>query len=351
MAYLTIRKVAIRGMAAAVPKDVVNNVEAYKKWGDYSKVEKIIGIEQRHVAPDDMCVSDLFYVAGEKIISELNWKKSDIDAIVVVCQAPDYLQPPTACILQYRLGLSEDCYATDIPHGCSGWVYGLSIISSLMQTGEIRKGLLFAGETTTKLVSREDKTAWPLFGDAGTVTALEYTGDDNDSFKFCLSTNGAGYKDIIIRDGGYRHPFNEHTLDMIDYGDGVIRNANQMAMEGMSVFSFAISKAPKQVKELISHFNVDAASIDYYVLHQANMFIDEKIRKKMKLPKEKVLYCIQAYGNTSSGSIPLTLVYQAKDMLQAKHLKLIGSGFGVGLSWASVYFETRNVVCSDIIEL
>lgn len=351
MAYLKVNKVAIRGIGAAVPKNVINNVESYKKWGDYSKVEKLIGIKQRHVVTDNMCVSDLFYAAGEKIISELGWNKEDIDALVVVCQTPDYIQPPTACILQYRLGLSNSCFATDIPHGCSGWVYGLSIISSLMQNGFIKKGLLFSGDTTTKCVSHEDKSTWPLFGDAGTVTALEYTGKDDDEFKFSLNTNGAGYKDIIIKDGGYRNPFNEHTLDMVDYGDGIVRNANQLAMEGMSVFSFAISQAPKQVKELIEHFNVDAEAIDYYVLHQANMFIDEKIRKKMKLPKDKVLYCIQDYGNTSSGSIALTLASQIKEKLQNNHLKLIGSGFGVGLSWASVYFETEHVICPGVIEV
>ena len=351
MAYLSINNVAIRGLAAAVPQNTINNVEAYNKWGDYSKVEKIIGIKQRHVVPENMCVSDLFYAAGEKIISELGWNKEEIDAIVVVCQTPDYIQPPTACILQYRLGLSENCFATDIPHGCSGWVYGLSIISSLMQNGSIRKGLLFSGDTTTKCVSHEDKSTWPLFGDAGTVTALEYTGKESNEFLFCLNTNGAGYKDIIIKDGGYRNPFNENTLKMVDYGDGVIRNANHLAMEGMSVFSFAISKAPKQVKELISHFNINEDEIDYYILHQANMFIDEKIRKKMKLPKEKVLYCIQEYGNTSSGSIPLTLASQASNSLRTKHLTLIGSGVGVGLSWASVYFETENVICPNIIEI
>lgn len=350
MAYLEINNVAIKGMAAAVPKNIVKNIDDYKKWGDYSKVERIIGIEQRHVCPPDMCVSDLFYAAGERIIQELGWDKSEIDAIVVVCQTPDYIQPPTACILQYRLGLSEDCFATDIPHGCSGWVYGLSILSSLMQNGYIKKGLLFSGDTPTKCVSSEDKTTWPLFGDAGTVTALEYE-EKAPAIHFCLNTNGKGYKDIIIKDGGYRNPFNEHTLDMVDYGDGIVRNSNHLAMDGMSVFSFAISKAPQQVKDLISHFNIDTNIIDYYVLHQANMFIDEKIRRKMKLSVDKVLYCIQEFGNTSSGSIPLSLVSQIPDKLKEGHLNLIGSGFGVGLSWASALFQTDHIACPEIVEV
>ena len=350
MAFFETNNVAIKGMAVCVPKNIEINIDSYAKWGDYSKVKDIIGIDQRHISPKDMCASDLFYGAGEKLISDLGWDKSEIKAIVVVTQTPDYIQPPVACILQNRLGLGQDCFATDIPHGCSGWVYGLSILSSLMQTGFIKKGLLFSGDTPTKCVSPEDKSTWPLFGDAGTCTALEYTEKDV-SIKFCCSTDGSGHQGIIIHDGGYRNPINEHSLDMIDYGDGIVRNKSHLAMDGMTVFSFAVSKAPKQIKDLIENFNIDTNSIDYYVLHQANMFMDEKIRKKMKLPIEKVLYCIQEFGNTSSGSIPLTLVSQAKNQLENSKLKLIGSGFGVGLSWAAAYFETDHIKVSEIVEI
>ena len=284
------------------------------------------------------------------MIEGLGWEKSEIDAIVCVTQTPDFIQPPVACILQNRLGLKEDCFATDIPHGCSGWVYGLSILSSIMQNGSIKKGLLFSGDTASKVASPEDKTTLPLFGDAGTCTALEYT-EEELSIKFALCTDGSGSDKIVIRDGGYRHPFSEHTLDMIDYGDGVVRNNNHIFMDGMSVFSFAISKAPKQIKDLIEKYSINQEEIDYYVLHQANLFMDEKIRRKMKLSKDKVLYCIEEFGNTSSGSIPLTLVSRAKDDLENKHLKLIGSGFGVGLSWAAAYFETDHIVCPGVIEI
>lgn len=350
MAFFETNHVAIRGMSACVPKNVERNVDSYTKWGDYKKVRDIIGIDQRHVSPPNMCASDLFFEAGERLISDLGWSKSDIKAIVVVCQTPDYIQPPTACLLQHRLGLGEDCFATDVPHGCSGWIYGLSILSSLMQSGFIKKGLLFSGDTPTKCVSPEDKTTWPLFGDAGTCTALEYT-RENSLFKFCCSTDGSGSGGIMIHDGGYRHPYNQDSLNMHVYGDGVKRNRNHLTMDGMTVFSFAISKAPEQVKQLMEFFKIEPEKIDYYLLHQANLFIDEKIRKKMRIPREKVLYCIQSFGNTSSGSIPLTLVSNAKSRLESAHLTLLGSGFGVGLSWASVLFETKNIKISDISEI
>lgn len=349
MALFETRHVKIAGISACVPKNIEKNSETYK-WGDFEKVRDVIGIDQRHVTPKDICASDLFLAAGEKLISELGWDKSDIKAVVVVCQTPDYIQPPTACILQDKLGLGQDCYATDVPHGCSGWVYGLSVLTALMQTGYIKKGLLFSGDTPTKCVSPEDKSTWPLFGDAGTCTAVEYTEEDT-SIKFACCTDGSGRDGIQIHDGGYRYPFNEHTLDMVDYGDGIIRNHNHLAMEGMTVFSFAISKAPKQINELIEYFKIDPEVIDYYVLHQANMYMDEKIRKKMKLPLEKVLYCIQEFGNTSSGSIPLSLVSRAREELTTKKMHLIGSGFGVGLSWAAAYFETDKICIPNIIEI
>lgn len=351
MAFLKTTHVAVRGMAACVPANIEKNIDSYRKWGDYGKVRNLIGIDQRHVVPAGMCVSDLFYAAGEKLISSLQWEKASIDAIVVVCQTPDYIQPPTACLLQERLGLSQECFATDIPHGCSGWVYGLSILSSLMQNGFIRRALLFSGDTPTKCVSPEDKSTWPLFGDAGTVTALEFDDSQENAMFFSCCTDGSGADGIVIRDGGYRHPFNEHTLEMKDYGDGVVRNANHLAMDGMTVFSFAVSKAPRQIENLMQHFGISRDDIDFYLLHQANLFMDEKIRKKMKLPEEKVLYCIQDFGNTSSGSIPLTLVSQIPQELGQRHLRLIGSGFGVGLSWAAVYFETDKVVCPEIVTI
>lgn len=350
MAFLETKHVAFRGISACVPKHIERNIDAYQKWGDYTKVRNIIGIDQRHVGGKDICTSDLFYGAAEKLISELGWNKEDIQAIVCVTQTPDFIQPPVACILQNRLGLSQDCFATDVPHGCSGWVYGLSILTSLMQTSFIKKGLLFSGDTASKVASPDDKTTLPLFGDAGTCTALEYT-DEESPIKFALNTDGSGWDRIIIKDGGYRNPINEKSLEKVDYGDGIVRNNTHIVMDGMSVFSFAISKAPKQIKDLIEKFEINREEIDYYCLHQANLFMDEKIRRKMKLDEDKVLYCIEEFGNTSSGSIPLTLVSRAKEDLRSKHMKLIGSGFGVGLSWAATYFETENLVIPEIIEI
>lgn len=320
------------------------------KMGGYEDFFSTVGIENRRKASVDICSSDLCIAAAERLIAELHWDKSEIDIVVFVTQTPDYITPATSCIIQQKLGLSENCYTLDISLGCSGWVYALSVIAALMQSGSMKKGLLLAGDTILKFCSSEDKSTYPLFGDAGTATALAYVEKDV-SLKFSLHTDGSGYEAIIIRDGGYRHEVTPESLEMKSYGEGIFRNRLDLELDGMSVFSFGISKAPKVVNELIEHYSLDKDDVDYYTFHQANLFMNEKIRKKLKLVPEKVPYSLKDFGNTSCASIPLTLVTQVRGELQNRLLQHIACGFGVGLSWGSVYFETDNIICPELIEL
>lgn len=319
--------------------------------GNFEHFYSTTGIERHRIASPSICSSDLCVTAAEKLITELHWNKSEIDAVVFVSQTPDYILPPTSALIQAKLGLNESCYALDISLGCSGWVYALSVIAALMENGSIRKGLLLAGDTILKLCSPDDKSTYPLFGDAGTATALEYKTEECSSMNFCLNTDGNGYKTIIVHDGGYRNPINENSLSRITYENDIIRNRINLELDGMNVFSFGISKAPQCVKSLLNYSNIDKDSIDYYIFHQANLFMNEKIRKKLNLEPEKVPYSLQEFGNTSCASIPLTLVTRLASQLREKKLKLLGCGFGVGLSWGSVLFDTNRIACPDLIEL
>lgn len=350
MAVLDLEHIAIKGVSACVPHQVEENIDVYAQWGDYGQFVSTTGIERRRKADSLICSSDLCIAAAEKLIEELHWDRNDIDAIVFVTQTPDYILPATSNIVQQRLGLSENCYALDISLGCSGWVYGLSVLAALMQSGTIRKGLLLAGDTLLKFCSVEDKSTYPLFGDAGTATALEYI-VDSGAMKFCMHSDGSGSEAIIIRNGGYRQPAIPDSFMMKSHGEGIIRNELNLELDGMSVFSFGISKAPKVVDSLVEQFKLDKDSIDYYLFHQANLFMNEKIRKKLKLPSERVPYSLKDFGNTSCASIPLTMVTQISEELSNKQLTHIGCGFGVGLSWGSVYFCTDHIVCPELIEL
>ena len=251
--------------------------------------------------------------------------------------------------LQHSLGLKQDCYTLDISLGCSGWIYGLSTISSLLSSSGLKKGLLLVGDTISKICSSEDKSTYPLFGDAGTATVVELS--LNSSLKFHTSSNGEGYNAIIVPEGGYRNKVTQDSLISNAIEEGICRSKLQLILDGMDVFLFGISQDPESVDYLISNFGIDKDTVDFFTFHQANKFMNEKIRKKLKLPAEKVPYSLKDFGNTSSASIPLTMVIEMKNELKTKTLNHIACGFGVGLSWGSVYFNTDKITVSTLIEL
>ena len=226
----------------------------------------------------------------------------------------------------------------------------MSVISSLLSNGGINKALLLCGDLTTRQNCYRDKTSYPLFGDAGTATALQYE-EGADGFRIHLATDGAGADTIIIPDGGYRNPTTEESLKFEDLGSGKIMTRLHSRLDGMSVFSFAISKAPKSVKGLCEHFGIDINEIDCFPFHQANMFLNETVRKKLKIDAKKMPYCMKEFGNTSCASLPLTLVVTRREELQSKPMKVLGCAFGVGLSWGSIYFKTEKIVVPELIEI
>lgn len=348
MAFLEVKNVTITGLSAAVPKEIEEN--STLKLFNGSEAANFIastGVERRHVSKKYL-TSDLCFFAAEKLIKDLGWAKDDIDAIILVTQGPDYILPATSCILQNRLGLNEECYALDISLGCSGWVYGLSVISGLLGTGMMKKGLLLAGDTA-HATSTTDKSAYPLFGEAGTVTALEFR-EGEEGFKFHFATDGNGYEAIIIPDGGFRNQFSEKSLEITEIEPGIRRSRMNIILNGMDVFSFGISKAPETVMKLTEKFKIDLDKVDYFVFHQANKFMNEKIRKKLKLDVTKVPYSLKNFGNTSSASIPLTIVTELKSKVENDCPNIIGCGFGVGLSWGTVLLKLDKIICSDLIE-
>ena len=350
MSFLSIPNVIISGIASCVPQEIIENLDSpiFDNQEEAQRFIDVTGIERRHVVGNsNICTSDLCVQAANRVLDDLQWERTDVDCLIFVTQTPDYILPATSCLIQDRLGLSKDCYALDISLGCSGWVYGLSVIASLMQSGMFKKGLLLAGDTTTVTKSNKDKSTFPLFGDAGTATALEFKLDEN-GFQFHFGTDGAGYESILIKDGGFRNPFSEKSLIEKEYEGGIIRNDAQSILNGANVFTFGIGRAPKSVKALIEKFEIDIQSIDYAIFHQANKMMNEKIRNKLGFSEEQVPYSITDFGNTSSASIPMTMNLKLKDKLRNSNKKLMACGFGVGLSWASVYFETKNLLCSDI---
>ncbi len=334
MAFLEVKNVEIVGVSDCVPKEKEDNCQIYSKWGDYDNFISSTGIKSHRVAPSNVTTCDLCYESAKKLITELQWNKDEIDALIFVSQTHDYVLPATSCILQEKLELSQNCYTLDVSLGCSGWVYGLSVITSLMQNGSIKKGLLLVGDTITKLCSKDDKSTYPLFGDAGSATALSYNKNASTIY-FNLHTDGTGKNNIIVKDGGDRNPVKETSLHSEVVSEGIERCALNLELDGMNVFSFGITKVPKCINELVEHFNLDKEKTDLFVFHQANKFMNEKICKKLKLDNKKTPLSLDDFANTSCASIPLTLVTRCQNNLKNTSQSLIVCGFGVGLSWGS----------------
>ncbi len=353
MGYQQFKNVLIKGFAACVPKHIESNAEL-SLLGSADQIQKFIettGVKQRHtVKGQDIRTSDMCYNAAEKLIKELNWDKNDIDCLLFVSQTGDYIFPATSCILQDRLGLSSNCFTMDISLGCSGWIHGMASIAALIQNGSFKKGILLAGDTSTMTKSPFDKGSYPLFGDAGTATAIEYK-EGVEGIKVHTATDGKGHQAIIVPDGGFRNFYSPNSEIYHEYEDGSKRNNLQTYMDGAAVFTFGITKGPQSIMSLANKFDIDLEKIDFFVFHQANKFMLEKIRKKIKAPIEKVPYSLDEYGNTSCSSIPLTMVARLSKQLKNDKLKIITCAFGVGLSWGSLYFESEGIVCPEIITI
>lgn len=350
MAHQLIKNVEVVGITTCVPSEVEENLGLdFFKPGEVEKVIASTGIERRRIAPASVTAGDLCFKAAEKLIEELNWKKEEIDCLVFVSQTQDYILPATSCILQHKLGLPVSCCVFDISYGCSGWVYGLSVISSLLSTGAMKKALLLVGDTPSKFKSRKDKTAWPLFGDAGTATALEYR-EGASSMYFSLFADGSKFDAIIIKDGGCRNPFSAESLVETVVDEGIVRRPIDSVMNGMDVFSFGLKRAPEVVKDVLDFSSHEVSDIDYFIFHQANMFMNEKIRKKLGIPVEKVPYCMKDYGNTSCATIPLTINHTFKNASDLQGKNIVATAFGVGLSWGSAFFTFENLKCLSLVE-
>ena len=352
MALLHNKFVTIKGISACVPKNRVKNTDnIHFPSNDINAFINNVGVEELRVSAAEMCTSDLCVVAAEKLLEESQTDKNDIGMLVFVSQTPDYyFLPNTACIIQDRLQLSKETLAFDVPLGCSGYVYGLNLIASYLSSGQIKKGLLLVGDTASKTPYPKDKSSSMLFGDAGAATLLEY--DESSEGLYChMATDGAGYKAIIIPDGGFRKPFSEQSLKEYTNAEGLVRLPHSLHLDGFDVFSFGISEVPKTCKKLMEHLAITNDDIDYAVFHQANKMMNEKIRKKLSLPENKVPYSLQYFGNTSSASIPLTMVTEMRTDLQQKNNRLLLCGFGVGLSWGTMYTTCNNITVPELIEI
>ena len=335
-------------MSACVPPGVVDNRDLgyLIPEEEINKTINNIGIEQRRIADADVTASDLCYKAARQLMDDNGIDPASIDVLLFMSQTPDYRIPATSCLLQHRLGLPRETMCFDISLGCSGYLYALSTAFAYASMQGINRVLLLDGETFSKIVNRRDKVDWPLYGDAGTATLVE-KGDYGTS-TFMLNTDGSG-EDVLKVHAGMRHPITADSCVEREREDGNIRTELEVFMDGMDVFNFAISKVPKSIKLLLQQTNRTIDDVDYLIFHQANRFMMDFFVKKLKISPEHVPYCIGKYGNTSSASVPLTIVSELAGKLDGEHT-VVMSAFGAGLSWGSAMVAMRDCKISPVFD-
>lgn len=334
-----IRNIKIDGVAVGVPN---NWLSLEEQFGNYdsgidekklNKFKKSTGVEGRYVSTIKQTNSDWCFVAAEKLLSSKGIDRDKIGIIVYVTQTADYQQPATALVLQHRLKIGTNCMAFDINLGCSGFIYGLNVVGSLMLQSEVEYGLLMCGETGGRDKIPGEKpnsdTELMLFGDAGSAALLKR--DINaEEMNFMSKSNGNGYKALIKPWGFYRNPIELKKVS---------------PMDGIAVFNFSTNEAPELINDLMKEMHTTSVDYDYLVLHQANKMIMEQIEKKTGFPPEKSLKSINKFANTSSASIPTALVYNLANKGEGLAHFLL-SGFGIGLSWSAVdcYIDKKDIL-------
>lgn len=352
MAFMSFKNVAIAGIAACVPKKVVKNIEQRELVSEHvlKKMIETTGVIERRTANNCICASDLCYEATLRLFDDMKIDKSSIDVLIFVSQTADFRIPPTAPILQHRLGLSKGVAAFDINLGCSGYVYGLSLAYSFLSQSSINRALLLVGDTLSKAVSPKDRATAFLFGDGGTATLIEKRDDAGNAY-FSLNSDGAGENVLKIKAGGYRYPSNIDTLAEKKYDGDNFRTDEQLYMDGAEVFNFTIREVPDDIKKILVYSQTDLKDIDFIFYHQSNKFIMDFLSKKIGIPAEKTPYSIEKYGNSSCPSIPLTMVCALKNKVNKDKKKIILCGYGVGLSWATVLLDISYCYISDVFEV
>ena len=352
MAIIHFNNVGITALSACVPKHVIDNYHYDLDLWPEDEVKMVVdkvGVAERRFADENTCSSDLCYAAAEKLFEDNQIDRNEIDLLVFLSQTPDYRMPATSILLQDRLGLPMSTMAFDINQGCSGFINALCIGYSMMQNHGFRKALLLDGETRSKVYSRKDRREAFIFGDAG-VAALIERDDRFGTSHISINSDGSRGDLIMIPGGGYRNMSSVETLRervVDEYGN--IRTDEQGYMNGADVFNFVIVEVPKDIKKLMEAAGEDIQAMDYYVFHQANAFINNHVAKKLKLSPEKIPWTIQKYGNTSSVSVPLTIVSELRDKLQGSK-KLMLNAFGVGMAWATAIVPFVDCKISNIVE-
>jgi 3-oxoacyl-[acyl-carrier-protein] synthase-3 len=325
-------KAFIRAISYYLPEKILTNKDLEREFPEWpaEKVASKIGIKERHISAENETATDMACAAAEKMIREYNINKSEIDYILLCTQSPDYFLPASACLIQDRLQLRTDTGAIDFNQGCSGYIYGLSLAKGLIYGGLAKNVLLITSETYSKYIHSTDKGNRSLFGDAAAATLVSTIGFA-ELLNFSVGTDGKGARNLIVESGASKMIRAGQAVTLDDGGNPV--SSDYLYMNGSEILNFTLDTVPQLVRNLLEKNGLKEQDIDLFVLHQANRFIMEFLRKKMKIEPDKFYYFLENVGNTVSSTIPIALIEAWKDGSVIPGKNVLLAGFGVGYSW------------------
>ncbi len=320
-----------------LPEKILSNkllANEFNRW-EPEKIENKLGIKDRHITAENETAGDLAFEAAKKALE--NYPKDSIDMLILCTQSPDYFLPTTACILQDKLGLKTEVGAFDFNLGCSGFIYGLAMAKSFIHTGVASTVLLITAETYSKHINPKDLANRTIFGDAATATIIE-SSDKEHIYNFILGTDGKGMNNLIVPNGGLRNAYNPEAIERTNNA-GDIYTDNNLFMSGPDIFNFTIEAVPIAIEQCLNKNKLTLDEIDYVIFHQANKFMIEYLRKKLRISKDKFYSNMLHTGNTVSNTIPIAYADALENGLIVKGNKVLLCGFGVGYSWGAVVIE------------
>ena len=328
----------LKAIEYVYPNKKITNQDLAIQFPDYdfSKFEEKVGIKQRYWVQDDETAFDLAKKACEKLFEKND--KNNIDYILYCTQSPEYFLPTTACILQDHLGLKKNIGALDFNLGCSGYTYGLSLAKGLINSGQAKNVLLVTAEAYSKYLHTNDRSNRAIFGDAATATLISFS--EEDSFgEFLFGTDGSGFDKLIVKNGGSRFPYDDDA-PKINYGTENSYTDNHLYMNGPEVFNFTNEVVPNFTNEILSKNSKTNQDIDQFIFHQANAFMLNFMRKRLKIDSDKFYIDLVDGGNTVSSTIPIALKKYSQSINTTENIIVVG--FGVGLSWSGGLIKISN---------
>ena len=336
------QRAALKAIKSFLPKNKLTNEQLAEQFGDWhaSQILSKTGVSVRGIAGPDECASDLGVKAAQRLFESGECSPDEIDFLIFCTQSPDYFTPTTACVMQDALGLPTSCGAIDINQGCSGYIYGLALAKSLIEAGTARNVLLVTADTYMKFINRRDRSLLTLFGDGAAATLIRAVESERELIgPFVLGSDGRGANQIMVKAGGLRcRPSAETAIEKEDSA-GNWRSDENLFMDGADVFSFALRTVPPTLQQLLEKSGLTLGDIDFIFPHQANKFVLERLRAKLKFPAEKFWIDMEDSGNTVSSTIPIALekALQQERVKPGDRVALVG--FGVGYSWGATMVE------------